>query len=234
MTPSRDLERIAILGTGRLATALARLFLRSGRSVALASRDPEKAARLAATFGPASRARVRGIPLAGAAREGDLAALATRWEHTREALEAAGPFDGRILIDGTNPEAADGRSLEVGHTTSGAETIAGWAPDARVVKAFNHAYAELLDGGADFGQATPAILFCGDDAGAKARVSQLIRGCGFDPVDAGPLASARYLEPVAALFVELVRGRGRAPGDLALGILTRGQKEHSHAGTRFL
>jgi len=44
-------------------------------------------------------------------------------------------------------------------------------------------------------------------------------------VDAGPLASARYLEPVAALFVELVRGRGHAPADVALSLLTRGMRD---------
>lgn len=208
---------IVVVGTGTLGMALARLFVRSGETVALASRDPEKAARRAAEVG----AGARGVALERAAGEGELIALATLWENTRQALHAAGPFDGRILLDATNPEAADGRSLAVGHTTSGAETIATWAPDARVVKAFNHSYAELLDVGPGFAGATPALLYCGDDAGAKERVATLIRRCGFDAVDAGVLASVRYLEPVAALFVELVRGRGHAPADVALGILTR-------------
>jgi predicted dinucleotide-binding enzyme len=231
-------ETIVIVGAGRLGRGLASLFSRAGRSVALASRDPGRVA------GPVPTA-IRWVPLDGAAQEGEIVVLATRWEHTREALERAGPFDGRIVIDATNPEAADGRSLAVGHTTSGAEMIAEMiagrtsrmneerAPTARIVKAFNHTYAELLEEGPAFpGGVRPAVLVCGDDPAAKRTVAGLIEESGFDPVDAGPLSSARYLEPVAALFVELVRGRGRAPADVALSLLTREtgkEKEPTHA-----
>jgi 8-hydroxy-5-deazaflavin:NADPH oxidoreductase len=219
-------DPIVVAGTGTLGMALARLFARSGRDVVLASRDLTRARRAARSVDSVSRAgggRVEGAPLAGAARRGGILALATRWENTREAVETAGPFEGTVLLDATNPEALDGRTLAVGHTTSGAEAIAAWAPGARVVKAFNHTYAELLDAGPAFpgSGAAPAVLYCGDDSEAKERVARLVSSCGFAPVDAGPLTSARYLEPVAALFVELVRGRGRAPADVALGILTR-------------
>ncbi len=67
-------------------------------------------------------------------------------------LEHAGGFAGKVLIDATNPEASDGYALAVGHTTSGAEKIARWARDARVVKAFNGIYAEALDAGGGFGE----------------------------------------------------------------------------------
>jgi predicted dinucleotide-binding enzyme len=223
---------VVIAGTGTLGTALARLFARAGRSLLLASRDParaESSAHLVASATGVPAGRVVGAPLAGCALRGEIVVLATRWEHTREAVEAAGPFEGTIVIDATNPEALDGRTLAVGHTTSGAETIAAWAPGARVVKAFNHTYAELLDAGPGFPGVAPAVLHCGNDAEAKERVARLVADCGFVPVDAGPLASARYLEPVAALFVELVRGRGHGPADVALGILTRDRgKEREH------
>jgi predicted dinucleotide-binding enzyme len=91
----------------------------------------------------------------------------------------------------------------------------------------------LLEEGPAFpGGVRPAVLVCGDDPAAKRTVAGLIEEGGFDPVDAGPLSSARYLEPVAALFVELVRGRGRAPADVALSLLTREtgkEKEPTHA-----
>ena len=115
-------------------------------------------------------------------------------------------------------------TLAVGHTTSGAEEIARWAPDARVVKAFNHSYAEVLDEGPAFSGGVASVLFCGDDRAAKATVARLISDCGFDPVDAGPLTSARYLEPLALLFVELVRGQKRGPSEIALSILSRGRE----------
>jgi predicted dinucleotide-binding enzyme len=228
--------RIVVVGTGRLGSAVGRLFVRCGHDVAVASRDPERGRRAAAALGR----RAEAVPLSRASARGDLALLATLWENTRHAVEAGGPYDGRILIDATNPESEDGRSLAVGHTTSGAEMIAGWAPDARVVKAFNHTYAELLDAGPAFSGGPASVLLCGDDRGARAAVAGLVASCGFDPVDAGPLASARYLEPVAALFVELVRGGGRHdPSGIAFGIFQREKsppdpslskgKETSHA-----
>ncbi|MDQ2870987.1 MAG: NADPH-dependent F420 reductase [Acidobacteriota bacterium] len=209
--------KIAILGTGVQGTALARLFVGGSHSVVLASRDPEKAARLACSLGAGAEA----APIGEAVRRAEVVALATRWENTRDVLAQAGAFEGRVLIDATNPETEDGRSLAVGHSTSGAETIARWAPDARVVKAFNHAYAELLDRGPVFPRAVASVLYCGDDPEAKSAVARLIGDCGFDPVDAGPLTGARFVEPLAFLFVELVRGLKRDPAGVALSILSR-------------
>ncbi|MEP6768279.1 MAG: NADPH-dependent F420 reductase [Acidobacteriota bacterium] len=212
--------KITILGTGILGTALARRFVARSHSVVLASRDLRKAARLAGSLGPAAEP----APIGDAVRRAEVAVLATRWENTPEILGQAGAFEGRVLIDATNPETEDGRALAVGHSTSGAEAIARWAPDARVVKAFNHTYAELLDRGPVFPGALASVLYCGDDGGAKASVARLIADCGFDPVDAGPLTSARYLEPLAFLFVELVRGLNRDPSEVALSILSRGKE----------
>jgi predicted dinucleotide-binding enzyme len=213
-----------------MGRALARLFARSGRPVRIASRDRARAegiaGDLAGSLPGTGAGSVLPIELAGAAssvrRGSGLVALATVWQQTRDVIAAAGPFDGVVLLDATNPEAADGRNLALGHSTSGAETIARWAEGARVVKAFNHTYAELLDEGARFPSGGRAgVLYCGDDAEAKRRVAELVAACGFEPVDAGPLSSARYLEPVAALFVELVRGRGRPPADVAFSLLSR-------------
>ena len=44
---------------------------------------------------------------------------------------------------------------------------------------------------------------CGDDAEAKKIVLGLASDLGFDPVDAGPLAMSRYLEPMAMVWIKL-------------------------------
>ena len=46
-------------------------------------------------------------------------------------------------------------------------------------------------------------MYCGDDAGAKEVAAGLIRDVGFDPVDAGPLRIARYMEPFTLLVARL-------------------------------
>ena len=145
----------------------------------------------------------------------DVVFLTTLWGHTEAALRSAGPFDGRVLVDCSNPEGTDGRSLAVGLTTSGAEHVAKWAPDARVVKAFNHVYAEVLSSPEALARGV-TLFVCGDDPNAREVVCALARGAGLEPVEAGSLSSARYLEPLAMLMVELVRGQGFGPAELVL------------------
>jgi hypothetical protein len=46
-------------------------------------------------------------------------------------------------------------------------------------------------------------VYCGDNSVGKGIASGLIRDAGFDPVDAGPLRTARYTEPFALLVARL-------------------------------
>ena len=46
-------------------------------------------------------------------------------------------------------------------------------------------------------------MYCGDDQHAKDVAATLIRDVGFDPVDAGPLRIARYLEPFSLAIAQL-------------------------------
>jgi predicted dinucleotide-binding enzyme len=49
----------------------------------------------------------------------------------------------------------------------------------------------------------PSLLYCGDDREAKAIAAKLIRDVGFDPVDAGPLQNARYVEPFSLAVAQV-------------------------------
>jgi hypothetical protein len=55
------------------------------------------------------------------------------------------------------------------------------------------------------------MLFCGDDAAAKADVARLIADCGFEPVDVGGLVQALHLEHMTLLWVRMVRAQGHSP-----------------------
>jgi predicted dinucleotide-binding enzyme len=124
-------------------------------------------------------------------------------------------------MDVSNPETPDGQGLCLGLTTSGAEELARAARGARVVKAFSHYYAELLHEDVAFDGGLPSVLYCRDDADAKDRVRHLIASCGLDPVDAGDLTVARYLEPLAMLTVALVRQQGWGPTGVAWRLMRR-------------
>jgi steroid delta-isomerase-like uncharacterized protein len=134
-----------------------------------------------------------------------------------DALVAAGPLDGKIVLSCVNPFGTLG--LQVGLTSSAAEEISKLAPGALVIEAFNTIFASLLQSRAHLsGNSAPTVFYCGNDRSAKSKVASLIDDAGFQPVDAGPLHNARYVEPLAMLMVEL--GYSQLLGsDIALRLL---------------
>jgi 8-hydroxy-5-deazaflavin:NADPH oxidoreductase len=197
--------RIGFIGYGNMAAALGSRWATSHRLL-IGGRDPAKAAALAARLGHGAGHGSE----AEAARFGDVVVLATRYQQVFAAMDAAGgapAFAGRTVIDINNPVTAyDGNFLVTGYRgRSLAEAIADYAPEARVVKAFNMCQAGVwqLDPPVFDGRRL-AVLHCGDDAAAKAQVAGLIGEIGADPVDLGELAYARLLEAGAAIVIKLL------------------------------
>lgn len=62
-----------------------------------------------------------------------------------------------------------------------------------------------------FGGQSATMFICGDDADAKKMVKQLSDDLGFETVDAGPLKTARLLEPMAMLWIHLALGMKAGP-----------------------
>jgi hypothetical protein len=147
---------------------------------------------------------------AAAASHADVVVLCTPWQATQEAVQGCGDLSGKVLIDATNPLSPDFSTLEVGHTTSGAEQVANWAAGARVCKAMNQIGAPMMDAPQLAG--TPVMLVCGDDDAAKSVTAGLVNELGFETVDAGDLTLARLLEPYALLWIHLALRRDFGTG----------------------
>src|SRR5919202_219555 len=108
---------------------------------------------------------------------------------------------GKIVVDAVNPLAPD-MSLAIGHDDSAGETVARLATGARVVKAFNTTGANnMADSSYDGGKLMMPVA--GDDAEAKRIVMSLASELGFEPIDTGPLAMSRHLEPMAMVWIKL-------------------------------
>ena len=131
--------------------------------------------------------------------------LAVHWSRVDDVLRQIGDVSGKVIVSCSLPMNADDTELVVAHTSSGAEELARRVPGAQVVAAFNTVPSEVLFGVFEArGNATrPSLVYCGDDAAAKEVAAGLIREVGFDPVDAGPLQTARYIEPFALLVARL-------------------------------
>jgi NADPH-dependent F420 reductase len=197
--------KIAVLGTGRVGGTLGRRWAQLGHQVTFGSRNPnaEKVARLLAESGPHAQATTH----LAAAADSDIIVYAAPWPAAQSILTAIGSLRDKILIDCTNPLTADFQGLDVGHSTSAAERIAEWAAEARVVKAFNNVSSAIMANPV-FGDQHATMFYCGDDHQAKAIVRTLAAELDFDPVDAGPLSIARYLEPFAMLYIQLAVKEG--------------------------
>ena len=121
-------------------------------------------------------------------------------------LEQAGSLKGKILVSCSLPMNRDDTRLVVARTSSGAETIAKKVRKAAVVSAFGTVPSEVLFdvfAAKRRRRKRPSLLYCGDDKDGKEVAARLIRAAGFEPVDAGPLRIARYLEPFTLAMAQL-------------------------------
>lgn len=196
---------VLVIGAGNMGSAFVKQLVAAGHQVSVTARNLDKAQALAA-----AHSGVKALVATNAAATAEVVVLATGYGDAVGALQSVGDLRGKVVIDITNPLTADYMGLTIGHTTSAAEEIAKAVPSATVVKAFNTLFAQVLSAGAAFGNGhVLPVYFAGDDAAAKASVSALIKSLGFNPVDAGPLKNARYLEAVAGLNIYFGYGAGR-------------------------
>lgn len=185
--------RIGIIGSGQVGGTLGMALAKRGHTVVFSSRDPgnPKAEFLAVG------AQV--VSVQETVHSAEVLVVALPWNILPEALSGLKGLEGKILIDATNRFGSFDKSA--------GEELAGLAPGARVVKAFNAIGFEHMNG-PDFTE-KPTMLLAGNDAEAKQAVAGLAEELGFAPLDAGPLSSATALEAVARAWVSLARAIGR-------------------------
>jgi predicted dinucleotide-binding enzyme len=197
--------KIAILGAGNVGSTLGKVWGSLGHEIHYGVRRPEdpKIQELLRSTAASAQA---GLP-AEAAAACPVVLLATPWHATEEVIRSTGGLAGKTVIDATNPLLPDLSGLELGHSISGAERIAQWAPGASICKAFNTTGANIMANPMIRGIRT-VMFVCGDDPHAKQTTLDLATSIGFDAVDVGPLRLARLLEPWALLWIHLAYQAG--------------------------
>jgi len=202
--------RIAVIGAGRVGSTLGGRWADVGHDVVYGVRDPSEARH--------ARLGVTALPV-DAVTGADVVLVALPWDAT-EAVVSELDVGNAVVIDATNPLAANARELIAHPELSGAELVAGWMNSARVVKACNTTGSGNMADTSYPGGQRPLMPVAADDAEAKAAVIGLVDELGFEGLDAGPLAAARDLEHLAALWIRLAYPLGQGP-DIAFALLRR-------------
>jgi predicted dinucleotide-binding enzyme len=180
------MKTIGIIGAGHIGSQIARLAVAHGYDVVVSnSRGPDTLTGLVNELGPHARAAT----VLEAARAGDIVVVTIPLKNYRTV--PVEPLAGKTVIDTNNyyPQ-RDGNIPELDNeSTTTSELLQAHLPTSKVVKAFNHIYAAQLttDGQPAGSKNRRALVIAGNDAAAKATVTQLLDQFGFDAVDAGRL-----------------------------------------------
>src|SRR5882762_2483987 len=181
--------QIGILGAGQVGLAVGRRLTGAGHNVKLSSaRGPDALTLVAQGIG------AEAVSMTEAASS-ELVLLAVPWPAVPDVLDPLPDWQGRILVDATNPfvtfnplQLADlqGRSASV--------IVAEHASGARVVKAFNTITMANFDKGPRQGEARRVLFVSGDDVASKQTVQHLITELGYAAIDLGGLDEGGRLQ----------------------------------------
>lgn len=201
---------IGVLGTGAVGRTLAGRLVELGHRVCLGSRTADNEA--ATTWAAQAGAGGSHGTFEDAARFGELVLNCTPGQHSVAIVTTlVEALQGKILIDVANPlDFSHGfpPRLSVCNDDSLAEQIQRVLPGCHVVKTLNTMNADVMvdpsrvPGDHD-------VFVSGNDDEAKARVSDLLGGFGWEsPIDLGDLTSARAVEMMLPLWLRLFGALG--------------------------
>jgi 8-hydroxy-5-deazaflavin:NADPH oxidoreductase len=224
--------RIAVLGTGIVGRTLADRLAGLGHDVVMGTRDvgatlarTEPGAPGGQSFAAwhAQHPGIRLLIFAAAAGHAEMVLNATSGAGALPALEAAGEANlaGKVLLDVANPLDFSGGMppvLDPVNTDSLGEQIQRAFPEAKVVKALNTMNCKVMTDPAMI-PGEHNVFVCGNDAGAKATVSELLASFGWPReavIDLGDISAARGTEMVLPLWLRLMLSFGDADFNFAI------------------
>ena len=187
----------AVIGSGGIGSAIARLLASGGESLRLSSADYQTAEKLAGQIG---RAAVAVADNREALQGAEAVVLALRFT----VLEACHQRDRRP----GDPQARRGseqpgrprRRRQASYVScrrgqSSGEVVAGWLPaGTRLAMAFGSMSADLLESSSNRSPEPAVLFYVTDDNRAGKDVERLIRTAGFEPMKVGGIDQSSRLE----------------------------------------
>ena len=172
--------RPAIVGSGNIGSALARLFARAGIEVSIANtRGPESIRQLAASLGSG----IHAVPLEEAL-ESDVIFMAVPFPAVSELGRSLADWTGKTVVDTTNAHyAPDSANVLQGRLSS--QYSAEQLPGAVIVKAFNQLPANTLAAELDPEQGKRVVFIASDSPEAGDQIANLVENLGLAAVQLG-------------------------------------------------
>lgn len=194
---------VTIIGAGNMGRGIGTRAAAGGHSVTFVDANPEVAEKTAVDVKSLAQngSNVSASSL-GDVQLGDVVVLAVWYGTNIEIAKQLGDkLAGKVVVDIANPLNSTFDGLATAPDSSSAEDLAkAVARGAKVVKAFNTTYAGTLIAGQVDGKPLDVFL-AGDDADAKAKVTQLVKDGGMRPIDTGSLSRARQIEGMQLLHI---------------------------------
>jgi 8-hydroxy-5-deazaflavin:NADPH oxidoreductase len=190
-------SRLAVLGAGHVGPVIARLAVKAGYPVAIAtSGDPDDIALITELVIPGAQPRWAADAVAGA----DTVVLAMPLHRFADA--DPGLLAGKLVVDAMNYWPASDGVLSAFEHGGSSEIVARRLTGSTVVKALNHiGYHELEDRARPAGAPDRrAAGVAGDDPGAAAAIAGFVDQIGYDPVLLDSLRAGRALQPGGPVF----------------------------------
>jgi 8-hydroxy-5-deazaflavin:NADPH oxidoreductase len=186
----------AVIGTGGIGSAIARLLASGGETLRLSSADQESARRLGGEIGGAA---VTAVDNRDALRGADAVVVALRFTVLKDVMdEIVDLLTDKLLVVPSNPVGLDAQG-DVVHLLpkgqSSGEVVAGWLPaGSRLAMAFGSMSADLLESSSNRSPEPAVLFYATDDDRAGEQVEQLIRTAGFQPMKVGGIEQSGRLE----------------------------------------
>ena len=186
--------KVNFVGAGNVASRLGQLFTNAGHEVLYATPSPKD----------------NQVSIAEAIEGGEVICFAIPYDAMKGVLTThKDALKGKIVVDITNViNLEDWSPLFLGED-SGGEQAARLVPEAKVVKAFNTIFADVMTPETQqFNDQKITAFIAADDNEAANTVKQLANDAGFEGLIVGDLKNARHLEAMAHLNIAIALGGG--------------------------
>jgi predicted dinucleotide-binding enzyme len=201
------INKIGIVGSGRIGGALGILLAKAGYEIFFSSRHPDMLKDLVRTAGLKARAG----SVAEAVAFGDVIVLSLPLKAMPELdMNIKGSMKGKIVIDTSNPyPERDGKIAEEARKEPGGMgiVVARLLPGARIVRAFNTVYFEDLKKGINKKGEKIGIPIASDDQEGLNVAGELVERAGLDPVVVGGLSTSKLFDVGTAVYATSASAR---------------------------